>query len=168
MITILRLVHVVGGVFWVGTMLFFAIFLEPSMREAGPAAAKISEGLMKRGYMVAMPIIALLVIVSGIWMMWIVSGHFTPQWMGSPMGRALSAGMTLSIITFGIGVGVVRPTMNKTVAMGQAVAQLPEGAEKTAQMTALQALRRRGTMWLRVVASLLAVVASLMAVARYL
>ena len=168
MITILRLIHVVGGVFWAGTMLFFAIFLEPSMREAGPAAAKVSEGLMKRGYMIAMPIVALFVIISGIWLMWILSDHFSPQWMGSPMGRALSTGMALTIITFGIGVGVVRPTMNKTLALGRAVAQLPEGAEKTAQMTALQALRRRGTMWLRVVASSLAVIASLMAVARYL
>ena len=34
---VLRLVHIVFGVFWVGAAFFLAMFLEPSIRAAGPA-----------------------------------------------------------------------------------------------------------------------------------
>ena len=36
-ILLLRVLHIVGGVFWVGTAVFIAAFLGPSLRAAGPA-----------------------------------------------------------------------------------------------------------------------------------
>lgn len=38
---ILRIVHVLSGTFWVGSMLFTMIFLFPSLQEAGPAAGSV-------------------------------------------------------------------------------------------------------------------------------
>lgn len=168
MMTALRLIHIVLGVFWAGTMFFFALYLEPSMREAGPDAMKVTQGLMKRGYMMVMPIVALLVILSGFALLWIVSHHFAAEWMGSRMGIALSNGMLASLIAFALGVGVMRPVMMRTAALGQAVAQLADGPDKTARLAELGVLRRRGTLLLRIIASLLAVAVALMAVARYL
>ena len=40
-ITLLRVLHIVGGAFWVGTAVFIAAFLGPSLRAAGPAAGPI-------------------------------------------------------------------------------------------------------------------------------
>lgn len=168
MMTALRLIHIVLGVFWAGTMFFFALFLEPSMREAGPDAMKVTQGLMKRGYMMVMPVVALLVILSGFALMWIVSDHLAPEWMGSRLGMALSSGMLASLIAFALGVGVMRPVMMRSAALAQGMPQLADGPDKAARQAELQLLRRRGTLLLRIIAGLLAVAVALMAVARYL
>ncbi len=41
----LRILHIGGGVFWVGTTLFAAFFLEPSVSAAGPAGGEVMKRL---------------------------------------------------------------------------------------------------------------------------
>ena len=38
---VLRIAHIVTGAFWVGTVIFLAAFLLPSLRAAGPAAGPV-------------------------------------------------------------------------------------------------------------------------------
>jgi hypothetical protein len=54
----LRLVHIALGVFWAGTIFFFVMFLEPSVRAAGPDGARVMQGLQKRQFLNVMPVIA--------------------------------------------------------------------------------------------------------------
>ena len=60
-----RLIHVVGGVFWVGAMIFVTFFLMPAFAEAGPDAQKVMNGITKRRYVQILPAVAVLVI---LWM----------------------------------------------------------------------------------------------------
>ena len=65
-----RVLHISMGVFWAGTIVFNAIFLSPSMRDAGPDGAKVAAGLMKRRFLDVMPIVALTSILSGLYLLW--------------------------------------------------------------------------------------------------
>src|SRR5688500_8110629 len=62
---LLRLTHIALGAIWVGTMVFMVVFLTPALRDAGPAGAPIMGSLQRRGFMVVMPVLALLTIISG-------------------------------------------------------------------------------------------------------
>src|SRR5262245_317989 len=48
MILVLRFLHIVSGIFWVGGSLFAARFLIPSLKAAGPAAGPVLAELGKR------------------------------------------------------------------------------------------------------------------------
>src|SRR5262245_3451070 len=88
----LRLLHIVFGVFWAGAIFFFVSFLEPSIRESMPEGGKVTQALIRRGYLNALPGIAAVTILAGFALMWKVSGHFSPGWFSSGTGRALSLG----------------------------------------------------------------------------
>jgi hypothetical protein len=63
LLIVLRVVHVVGGVFWGGAILFVVHFLEPAVRDAGPDGAKVMQALQKRRYLDVMPVVAALTVV---------------------------------------------------------------------------------------------------------
>lgn len=164
----LRLIHVLFGAFWTGTMIFNALFLAPAMGEAGPDAAKVMAGIQRRRFMDVMPAVALVTILSGLWLLWRVSGGFSSGWMGSPVGMGYSTGAAFAIVAFVIGVGVLRPTMMR---IGRLQAEATQAADETRRAEVLAAvplLRRRSVLAGRVVALLLALATALMGVSRYL
>ncbi|HEY9382180.1 MAG TPA: hypothetical protein VIP80_01585 [Gemmatimonadales bacterium] len=168
MLILLRLIHIAGGVFWAGTMLFAAVFLEPSVREAGPDGAKVMLGLMRRKYMVVMPIVAALTILAGVGLLEQVSGGFHPDWMSSPTGITLSLGAAIAILAFLIGIFFVRPAAMRLAVLMPQMMQSPEGQAREVLMAEAQGLRTRLRRGGRVVAALLGVTTIAMAVARYL
>ncbi len=165
---VLRLLHVLAGVFWAGTLMFTALLLGPAVGDAGPEGGKVMAALQKRRFMDIMPAVALVTIVSGIWLFWRVSNGLDPAYFKAPAGHALATGGVLALIAFIVGVGMVRPGMMQVGARSQALAQMPAGPERDQQQAALQQLRRRSMNAGRVVAVLLALATVLMAVARYL
>jgi len=167
-LVILRSLHVALGAYWAGVVIFTALYLEPSIRTAGPAGGQVMGQLVARGHLTALPIIALVTILSGLDLLRRVSGGFDPAFMSSRMGMALSIGATSAIVAFAIGVLVMRSTTLKVMALAQAAMQTPEGPARDAQLAALAPLRRRATLSLRVVAVLLGITVTAMAVARYL
>jgi uncharacterized membrane protein len=164
---VLRALHVVLGVFWAGTLFFLALFLEPSIRAALPESAKVQQQLLQRRVLDIVLVVALLTIVTGLLLLWRVSGRFDAAWMGSRPGMAFSTGGLAAIVAFIIGVGVMRPAQLRAASLGPA-AQQAEGAEREALMAHVQDLRRRVTATVRWVASLLALSVLAMGVARYL
>ncbi len=164
----LRLLHVVLGAFWAGTLIFFALFLVPAVRDVGPDGAKVMAALQRRRFLDVMPAVAVVTILSGFWLYWSISGGFTSAWVTSPSGLALAIGGVLAVVAFLIGVGVMRPAALRAGTLAQQVAALPEGPERSAQLATVQQLRSRSVTAGRVVATLLALATALMAVARYL
>ncbi|HLA91527.1 MAG TPA: hypothetical protein VJL28_13955 [Gemmatimonadaceae bacterium] len=164
----LRLVHILCAVYWAGTILFVAIFLEPAVRGAGPAGVPVMQGLHRLGHFNIMPVIALLALLSGVALLWMDSGGFTSPWMGSPQGAALSLGGLAGVLAFLVGMFVMRPTALRMMALGAEAAKLPEGPARDAAMAPMGALRQRSKTSVRWTAGLLFVAAVTMAVARYL
>ncbi len=168
MLVMLRFLHIVLGVYWAGTIIFSALYLDPSVRAAGPAGGQVMAQLVKRGHLNTLPVAAVLTVLVGIELFRRVSGGFDPTWMSSPMGIALSIGAVTAIVGLIIGLFVMRPTAMKVMQLAQAAMQAPEGPARDAQLAALQPLRDRVTLGLRWVAGLLTVTVIMMAVARYL
>ena len=163
----MRLIHVGLGVFWAGAIFFIVLFLEPSVRAAGPDGARVMQGLQQRKLLTILPVAAALTILSGIALYWRASVGFNADWMASRIGVSLTAGAVAAIVAFLIGVFVMRAS---TLEAGRLAARAQQ-SEEDAQaflMTQVQALRLRARTSARWVAALLTVAVATMAVARYL
>ena len=152
LLLVLRLVHVGGGAMWVGMMAFMTFFLSPALAEVGPEGGKLMAALQRRRIMVIMPVIALLTIGSGFWLMAHMYGG-PGNLAASRMGVTLNVGALAAIVAFLIGIIFMRPAMMRAMV--------------TTDPAEAQRLRARGAMLGRLVARLLFLALGAMAVARY-
>jgi hypothetical protein len=168
LLIVLRLIHILGGVYWAGTMFFFVTFLEPSLRSMGPDGGKVMIRFFERGYLKLLPSVALLTVLSGFWLLWHVSNGFDSNWMGSPLGIALSTGGTLGILAFATGLLVMRPAAMRTWEIVRQLPQEPNEATRTALTAEMVRLRARTGLGARLVFGMIVLSVALMAVGRYL
>ena len=163
---VLRLIHIVGGMFWVGTSVFTFFFLMPAVMRAGPGVAgPVMAGLQQRRFMLWMPVVALLVILSGLRLMMIVSGGNT-HWFVHRAGHAFSVSGALAIIAFLIGLTYSRPAMSKAAKLGQSA--VSDASTRAAIQDEIRRLQRRSYVGTMIVTWLLLASAAGMAIARYL
>jgi putative copper export protein len=167
-VTVLRLVHILSGVYWAGTMFFFVTFLEPSLRSLGPDGGKVMVRFFERGYLKLLPIVAVLTMLSGLWLIWILSSGFSAEYMGSTIGMALSTGGTLAIIAFIVGMTVMRPAAAHIWVLARRVAEEKDDAARNGLMAEMGRLRSRSVLGARIVFALLIGAVGLMAIARYI
>lgn len=165
---VLRLVHVLSGVYWAGAMLFAATLLQPSVADAGPEGGKVMQALLRRRFLEIMPGMALLTILSGIELYRRVSGGFALAWITSGPGMSLTIGALAALVAFALGVSVLRPAAKRAGPLAQGAQQMPEGADRAARLAEAQRLRRRSMVVGRWVAVLLAIAVIGMAIWRYL
>ena len=164
----LRLLHIVLGVYWVGAILFFVTFLQPSLRDAGPEGMKVAQQIVRRGYLNILPAIAGLTLLAGLALYWLDAQAMDGVWMSSGIGRGLTVGATAAIAGFLVGVFGMRRATVRAIALGQSLQQLAEGPERQARAAEIDRLRRFATKSSYWVAGLLLIAAAAMAVARYL
>jgi len=157
---VLRFAHVFFGALWVGMMAFQMFFLGPALAEAGPDAGKVMAGLMKRRIPVIMPLVALIALVSGMWLFQRLSGGNMKALMATPMGQGFAWGGALALLAFLIGVVVMRPMMMKSMKLMQ--------SGDPAHRPQIQRLQARASTLGTAVSVMLLVTLGLMAVARYL
>jgi uncharacterized membrane protein len=163
----LRILHIVVGVFWVGTVVFMAAFLTPSVRAAGPAGGAVIQHLMGvrrlplwiMGGMV-------LTLLSGFGLYWRDSAGFQSAWLASGAGKVFGLGGAVALAASILGVAINMPTARRLTEISgrlQAAGRPPTPDEQVT-LAALQGrLSRAG-----VVAAVLLVIATLlMAIARY-
>jgi hypothetical protein len=166
-VLILRMIHILCGVYWAGTLLFVATLLQPSVADAGPEGGKVMQALMRRRYLDIMPVIAVLTILSGLELYRRVSGGFATAWISSRPGMTITIGAVVSLVAFTIGMSVLRPSAKRMGPLVQRAQQLPEGPDRDAALADVGRLRRRTALGGRWVAGLLAIAVIGMAVARY-
>ena len=137
---VIRVIHVLLGVFWAGATFFIALYLEPSVRATGPAGGAVMGELTRRGYPKALSLIALLTVLTGLWLLWSRSGHFASGYMGTPAGMLLSTGMLTGLLALGVGVHMVKPVVGQLGAVGERIAAsgAPPTAEDQAEIQRLQ------------------------------
>jgi len=164
---LLRLVHIVCGVYWAGTLMFLATLLQPSVTDAGPEGGKVTQALMRRRFLEIVPVMAVLTILSGVELLRRISGGFSAEWLGTTAGMTLSTGALSSLIAFTIGISVLRPAAKREGPLAQQAQQLAEGPERDAALAEVQRLRRRMAVGGRWVAALLLIAVVGMASFRY-
>ena len=166
MILILRLVHIVSGVFWVGSVLFTTVMLLPSIRRAGPSGGAVMNDLGRRMPPIMMAA-AILTVGAGIWLMTIVSGGDVRAWMQSSPGRTFATGGALAILAVILGMAIVAPSARRMSVIGAAVAKRG-GPPEPGEAAELGRLGSRMMTANVVVAILLVLATCAMAVARYM
>lgn len=164
---VLRLIHILAGVFWVGAIFLIAGFLLPTVRSSGPEGGRFMQHLMlKRRLSVFLGIAALLTVLSGVTMYVRLSAATHGAWAGTGPGIGYGVG-GLAALLGGIMGGVISgPAARRMSAIGQQGAQ--GGGLSAEQQAEMQRLQARTTLGSRVTAGFLAVAAGAMAVARYL
>lgn len=163
----IRVLHVLLGALWVGAVASVAVFLDPTAREMGPEGGRMMRILQRRGFQRTVLIAATLTVLTGLWLLWRLSGGFASSFMGSRSGIVLSTGGLLGIVALAVGGHVVTPTGKRLGALGARLADAgtPPGPEDLVEMARLQ---RRLTTALRAVALLVLVTLALMAVGPHL
>lgn len=164
---VLRFSHVFFGALWVGMMAFQTFFLMPALGEVGPDAAKVNAALMRRRIPIIMPIFALITIVSGMWLLQRLGGANMGALMATPMGQAFAWGGAVALLSFLVGMIVMRPAMMRSMKLAESLPTTPQ-EQRGAVAAELQRLRARGALLGRVVTIMLLVTLGAMAVARYL
>jgi hypothetical protein len=164
----LRLVHIISGIFWVGTVFIIAWFLLPANRTTGQAGMVMMQELMvKRKLSIYLTLAMLLTILSGLTMYGRMIMVTHGEWASSMMARVLGFGALCGIVGGAIGGSVSKATGMKMAAIGKAIqdsGQPPTEAQR-AEIATIQSKMEK-MMSFVVILLILAVAA--MASARYL
>jgi hypothetical protein len=164
---VLRVVHVVGAIFWGGAVLFMVDFLEPSVRESGPEGVKVMQALRRRHYLEAIPFVAFLTLASGFWLYWRDFGRFHPGPGASPSELAYHVGGLAALAAFLLGITLMRPSALRIFRLGGEMASAP--AERQAALRAeVDRLRARVRRSGRAIVVFLTIAMVTMAIGRYL
>ncbi|MEO7965147.1 MAG: hypothetical protein ABIT38_14675 [Gemmatimonadaceae bacterium] len=164
---ILRILHIVGGVFWVGAVLVSVLFLFKVVTDLGPLGGQMMGAFIKHRFFDAIPAAALVTILTGLDLFRRVSAGFDSAWMGSGRGITLSIGALAGLIAFVVGIFIGRPASMKAFALMERAGPMPDGPEKAALIAEAAPLRARGMGALRLAAALLVVATIGMAAAQY-
>jgi uncharacterized membrane protein len=165
---VMRVVHVVASTIWVGGAVIVAAFVLPAARASGSGGAAVLRELTAvRKLPEVLLGLAILTLASGAYLLWVASGGAKLAWFHSRPALGYTFGAAVTVLAFLIGLLINVPTARR---LGKLTSEIKaSGAAPTAAQA--ETLRRhaqrllRGT---RAVATLVAVSAALMAVARYL
>lgn len=166
-IAILRVFHILGGVFWVGVAVFMAAFLLPSLRAVGPAGGPLMTHLAQVRRLPLWMMVAMSVtLIAGFLLYWADARAGGPAWLGSGPGRTFGLGGVLALAGGIVGMAVSAPAGRRLGTLGASLAAAgrPPTPDEVATMQALQ--RRLATAGV-VVAVLVCLATLAMAVARY-
>jgi hypothetical protein len=122
---ILRVVHFVTGVIWVGSLFVVVVFVQPSAAALGPAGAPFMSELRRRRFVDVVVIDALFTIGVGSFLYW-NDWHTYPSfgdWIGSNFGAALTVGALLAISAIFVAGLVTRPTIGSHPSESRSLSQ---------------------------------------------
>ena len=161
---VLRLVHILAGIFWAGSVVVFAAFVYPAARAAGPAGGRLMNQLMERRRLaLGFTLSAAFTILSGIAMYAMIGADSFGSWMRSPMGMTLGVRAIVAIIAAIIGGGVAAPASARLKILAT-TQPTPPSAAHVAEFARIQERLGRAS---ATSAVLLVIAATSMAIARY-
>jgi uncharacterized membrane protein len=169
-ILVLRVVHILSGIFWMGSGVFISFFLMPALAQSAPMAGQVMAALQQRRLFTALPIAAVLTIVSGLRLMWIMSLEFSRVYFATSMGHVLASAGGAAIVAFLIALFVARPAGMRVVTLAGLLANAASLSESERRRIGVEmdAARRRGAAANMTAVALLVLSATGMAVARYM
>jgi hypothetical protein len=163
---ILRLIHVLSGVIWVGGVFFVSIYLMPTIRVLGPAGAPVMQHLAQvKKIQLFFMAMAFATILTGLAAFYHNSAGDT-EWMRSGPGRTFSFGALFAIVALIHGATVNSPTARKIGMLGMAF-QAAKGPPPADQVAEMQRLQDKLYFHAQVSISLLLLAALAMGLARY-
>ena len=155
-ITVLRLLHIVAGLIWVGAALLMSFYIEPAARSSGSDGSRFLRALYSgTSFPRLIPLWALVTTTAGLLLYGMLSYH---EAMSSVMGLVLTIGAFFGLLAFAHGYFAV---WRRAGVYRRLLAD--EGVEDDALVDVGDRMRRNGrvSMWLALISLIL------MAGARY-
>lgn len=168
MMIALRLVHILCGIFWVGSAIAASMFIVPSVFAIGPAGGQFMEQFVGiRKYPVWAAAAGGLTILSGLGMFWYNTSVSNGAFPKSAPGMTYSIAAVFAIVGAVIGSAITGRTAGKLqlVAAQARTAGGPPTPELMAEMSGLRAKLHNSSL---LATGLIVLTAAMMAVARYL
>ena len=111
---LLRSIHIITGMFWVGATLYLAWFVIPAVKASGPEGGKFMQKLSGTNRLpLVMTIVSSLNILSGLLIIANLSSGFEFAWFNNRHGMLVGAGSFLALIAFLEGFLITRPNAEK-------------------------------------------------------
>ena len=164
---LLRLIHILAGIFWVGSALTMFLFLQPTGHATAPESQRFMLHLLgKRRFTEFVLASAILTAVAGGIMFWLDSNGLQLAWMSRPPGLGFTVGAAAALIALLLFVFIGYPGSRRLLALGtrlQAERRPPTEDEQRTLVAGQRTLKRIGM----AVVVLLLIAAASMATARY-
>lgn len=139
---VLRLIHILFGIFWVGTAFFFVLYLTPTIKAAGPAGGSVMGRLTLMRFPMVMSLSSLLTVAAGVVIYLIDSGGLQISWLSSASGITMTIGSIAGILAFVLGLVIQTPAGARMAALQKKI-QVAGGPPTPSQTEELQALLDR-------------------------
>ena len=163
LIWLLRILHIVAGVFWVGGTLFMTFFVGPAIGATGEAGQKFVGHLMNNLKLSnRMSAAAGTTVLAGL-ILYGLDARAGEAWVRSRFAIGLGIGAAFAIIGMVFGILIGRTTK----AMAQLGASF-QGGPTTAQMTQMREIQKKQNTYSMISAVSLVLATIFMAIARYL
>jgi uncharacterized membrane protein len=164
---VLRLVHILGGAFWLGAAVTMFLFLQPTARATAPEGQRFMLHLLRdRRFSEVVLVAAILTGVAGAILFWRDTNGLRLESMTQPQGLGFTVGGVAGGIALLLFVFVGYPAGRRMIAIGdrlEAERRAPSEHEQRILAATQRTLDRLGP----AVVVLLAVAAAAMATARY-
>lgn len=163
-IWLLRIIHIVGGVFWVGGALIMTFFIVPTIGATSEAGQKFVAHLMNNlKFSNRMSAAAGSTVLAGAILYWIDSQGLTSPWMKSGAGIGFTIGAVFALI--GLVTGMLMGRSTKAMA---GLGGKMQGQPSPEQLSQMQAIRKQQATYSTITAVALILAVIFMAIARYL
>ncbi|MBI2759561.1 MAG: hypothetical protein HYX49_12915 [Chloroflexi bacterium] len=139
LVIVLRLIHILAGMFWVGGSILFKFFIGPTVAATGETGQKFMAHMVTKAKITAhITAAAILNVLAGGWLYWLDAQGFTSAWWKSSTGIGFGVGGLLGLVgwVFGIMVGV------NTAKLGTLASQI-QGKPSSEQMSQIQAAQKQ-------------------------
>src|ERR1700674_518841 len=110
-ILVLRLIHILSGITWVGSGIYTSFFLVPALSSSPAIMGQVVAGLQRRRFFLIIQIVAALTILSGLRLLWIDSAGFGGSYFATGPGRTFAISGVAALIAAVLSFGVARPAM---------------------------------------------------------
>jgi uncharacterized membrane protein len=163
LIWLLRIIHIVAGVLWVGGTLIMTFFIVPTVGATAEAGQKFVGHLMNNlKFSNRMSAAAGSTILAGL-ILFGLDARAGATWLRSSFAMGLSIGAVFAVVGFISGIMIGRTTKE----MAQLGAQMQERPTPD-QLTQMQVIRKRQATFSTISATTLLLAVVFMAIARYL
>ena len=164
---VLRLVHILAGVFWIGGVVMLAGFIEPTVKATGPEGNKFMQRLAGGNLTMFLTLAGPLNVLAGLLLYLKDSAGLSTAWITSPTGLGFTFGAIFGLAALGVGLFMSRPAVTGLAAIGKEVqgGGKPPTPEQLGRIGKLQEKLSQATV---LTALLLTITLIAMASARYL
>lgn len=166
-ILVLRLIHILSGVFWLGSVFTMFLFLQPTAQATAPDGQRFMLHLLRnRRFGDVVLVSALLTVGAGAILFWRDSNGLQATWMARPPGLGFTIGAAAALIALLLFVFVGSRSSRRLIEIGsrlEAERRPPSDDEQRTLAESQRTLKRVGF----TVLFLLTIAAAAMATARY-